>query len=121
MSAMDLLAEELSKQITEKVLREVSQKIGQLLPDIAKVSYTEREAAEVLNISRQTLAEMRKRGAIDFCQIIAPRRGDVSGGKFVYMRHHLLDFMLRNEVRSGKQLVTFQDANGAGNRLKIAA
>jgi hypothetical protein len=118
MSALDLLAEELSKKVLDQILSQVSQKISGILPEITKVSYNEKEAATVLNISPVTLAEKRKNGEIDFCQIISPRRGDSHGGKFVYMRHHLLDYMLRNEVRNGKQLVSFADVNLTG---KLAA
>lgn len=121
MSAMDLLAQELADKIADEVMRRVAAKITNLLPDLTKVSYTEAEAAAVLNIAPASLAEKRKAGEIDFTQVIAPRRGDQHGGRIVYMRHHLLDFMLRNEVRHGKQMVSFQDAQGASNALKLVA
>ena len=112
MSALKELARELSGEITREVMIGVRREIISISKTGLTVCYSEEEAAAKLNCSPQTLARRRKSGEIDYS--LSP------SGKPVYMVHHLLDYLLRNERRNGKQQVTLTDVLG-GKVLEFPA
>ncbi|HEX8636757.1 MAG TPA: hypothetical protein VF692_01745, partial [Pyrinomonadaceae bacterium] len=69
---MDELWEKMSKElagrVSAQVLREVRAALAAELKQGIRLSYTEAEAAEILNMDAQTLARKRKDGEIDYSQ-----------------------------------------------------
>lgn len=111
MSAMENLAEELAKKITDIVLAKVRGEQSSFIKDKAKFCWSEKDAAQVLECSPQTLARRRKAGEIDSSANPA--------GKPVYMAHHLLDYLVRNEKRNGSQKVGLKDVLQNSNLVEI--
>lgn len=81
--------------ITADILAKISSELSRRMSEALSVCWTEAVAADRLGCSPQTLARIRKNKEIDFCRNPA--------GRPVYMEHHLTDFLLRNEIRTGKQ------------------
>lgn len=109
MNSLELIAEELAQQISAEVLTKVRNEIALMMKRI-KISYTEKEAAEILGMSIDSLAKIRKNNGIAYSQTISPPRGSEHGGRFVYLKHHLLDYLSRNEQRPvGKLKVSLHD------------
>lgn len=104
MSSFDQLANELAKQLSEQITAEVLKNVRLELSSAAKNNFefcfSEKEAAGRLKISEVTLRRKRDAKVIDFSRV---------GGRVVYMPHHLLDYLIRNEVRNGKQAVGLND------------
>ncbi|MEQ1762550.1 MAG: hypothetical protein ABL984_05310, partial [Pyrinomonadaceae bacterium] len=78
-----------------------------------QICWSEEEAAEVLKISTETLAKIRKRNEIGHTYAIPPTsfaKGKPANGRPVYLRHHLLNYLLRFETHpTAKERIRFEN------------
>lgn len=112
--AFSQVADRLAEQVTAKVLAAVEAEFTRIVVQEGEICFNEAEAAAKLKISEETLARLRKAKAIGCSYAIAPTRFDRSkrpaNGRPVYMRHHLLDYLLRHELRAlGENVYRFKE------------
>lgn len=92
------------EQLLDELIERVAATVSERVRDAVKATeaegvrelplcYTEEEAAEILKCGAQTLARRRKKKEID--HTVGP------SGRVVYMPHHILNYLLENEIRAG--------------------
>lgn len=99
-----LIATDLGEQITAEVLPIVRRELDNFTSANAELCWSEEDTAiRHLGISQQKLAELAKNGQIGFSYSIKPTKwaddGKPQNGRRVYLRHHILNYLLHNEVK----------------------
>ena len=111
MNSLDELVKEMADKCGELVIAQIRREAAQMLKP-TEFKFSEKETAEILEISISTLRRLRDKGKIDFSYTIQPsvtQDGKRAGGRIVYMAHHIYGYLLRNERKFGKQIVTLTD------------
>lgn len=100
----EMIARDLGEKIVAEVMPTIRREIAAGFHlDAAKLDYTEEQAAAELDMSVQKLRQLAKSGEIGFSYSIVPTQYDKVGraqnGRRVYMRHHIINYLLKNEIR----------------------
>lgn len=98
----DAFAHRLADQVTATVLNALEPVIEKTVKTV-DLCWSEEEAAGLLKLSTETLARKAKAHEIGFSYSIEPTIFDADGhpknGRRVYLKHHLLNYLLRREVK----------------------
>lgn len=89
---LDELAERVAGIVSERVVQQIQGTDAEAVRELP-FCYTEKEAAEILKCNPQTLANRRKDNLIEYAK--------VPGDRILYMPHHILNYLLKHEVRAG--------------------
>jgi hypothetical protein len=95
------VADEIAQDIASIVLHKVRMDIAMTVKAGYEFGWTEAELAEKLRCGETTLAEKRRSREIDSTRNPA--------GRPFYMPHHVLSYLLRGEIKNGRQTVSMRD------------
>ncbi len=102
---MDELIERLAKEIGERAsticMEHIAEAADAIFKDGFKLVWTEEQAAQLLECSERKLYDAAKAKEIDSTTNPAGRR--------VYMLHHLIDYLVRNETDIGRRTIQMAD------------
>lgn len=99
-----LIARDLGEQIVSEVMPTIRREVEALRADHAPLCYSEEQAAAMLDMSVQTLVKLAKAKRIGFSYSIEPTQYDKASGRAlngrrVYLRHHILNYLLHREMK----------------------
>lgn len=99
-----LVARDLGAKILAEVMPQVRREITSFAAENTELCWTEDAAAKLIgDMSAQKLAQLAKDGKIGFSYAIEPSQWSTDGkpqnGRRVYMRHHIINYLLHREVR----------------------
>lgn len=127
-SFFDALALNLAEKVTAIVMENVKREVASIVLNNSDFCWSEEEAAGKLKMSVETLARKRKAKEIGCSYSIPPTKFDGRGralnGRPVYMRHHILSYLLKYEVSpaySGKGYITFENVYEFEKKGGVAA
>lgn len=99
-----LIAKDMAEQIVAEALPVIKREFAAMQADRQPLDYTEEQAAAMLDMSVQTLVKLAKAKKIGFSYSIEPTQYDKASGRAlngrrVYLRHHILNYLLHREMK----------------------
>lgn len=98
---VDAIADQIADRVIGQVLHRLPDELKAAYGDKFEFGWLEKDAAPLLDCSEQALAKERRAKNIDSTTNPA--------GRPFYLPHHLWDYLMRRELKHGKQLVTLAD------------
>lgn len=83
-------AREILAEVKATIAPEIRRTVAEEIRRAAKVTYTEAEAAEMLDLAEATLKKIRRRGGIGYSK--------TAEGKKVYLPEHIRAYAKRHEI-----------------------
>lgn len=99
-----LIVRDLGEQIVAAAMPVIRREAEAMQAAQAPLCYSEAEAAAMLDMSEQTLVKLAKAKKIGFSYSIEPTQYDKASGRGlngrrVYLRHHILNYLLHREMK----------------------